>query len=89
MVTGGPGGNTVRPTLTVGELLSLAQDDYLYGFGAVRFRVTEVPERQNLPGFLEATGFELSTAGSRKPGERTLFVREDALDKIRALSNVD
>jgi hypothetical protein len=34
-------------------------------------------------------GAELTAGGKRKPGERTVFVREEVLHKIRARSNLD
>lgn len=67
----------------LGELLSVAEDEYLYGVGAVRLRVSQLPERQKIQGWVEVTGHEIGFEGERRD-ERTLFIREEALTKIRS-----
>ena len=66
--------------IKVGELLNLAEADYLYGVGAIRLRVTEVAARQNLPGWIEVDGVEIRW-DSERGDTRTVFVREAALDR--------
>ncbi|GGM23277.1 hypothetical protein ACFFX1_10625 [Dactylosporangium sucinum] len=65
---------------SIGDLLNLRDEDYLYGSGALRLRVTEVHESQPMPDWVQVTGTHIAWNDS-EIGERTVFVRKDALGR--------
>jgi hypothetical protein len=77
------------PPVVAGELLSLAEDEYLYGTGAIRLRVTRVLPSQPTHEWLQVVGNEIFWNGGRAANERTVSIRKDRLPAIRARSNVD
>jgi hypothetical protein len=77
-----------EPSIQVGELLSLADPEYMYGAGSIRLRVTMVPRAQLMPGYTEVIGHQILWTGERGD-DRVVFVQQAALRTIRARSNVD
>ena len=73
-----------QPTpLKVGDLLNLAEADYLYGSGALKLRVVRVHDSQPMAGWLQVTGIAILWNGNRGD-ERTVFVRQEAFVRVKA-----
>ncbi|GAA2716646.1 hypothetical protein ACFY2R_22605 [Micromonospora olivasterospora] len=79
---------TVAPLVSVGDVVTVAEDDYCYGTGPLRLRITRRPAGLDHPRleWVELTGVELRPDGSAACGDqaRTAPVRS-ALVRVAAL----
>jgi hypothetical protein len=71
--------------IEVGEVLSLAEQEYLYGTGGMRLHVTMVPRAQMYAGYVEVIGYPLLWNDARGE-DRVVYVDKKALPAIRARS---
>nr|MDT0659709.1 hypothetical protein [Micromonospora sp. DSM 115978] len=68
------------PLVRIGDVIRVAEQDYCYGIGELRMRITEVPASAQIPGleWVELIGTPLTRDGRAGP-ERAALIRVSAL----------